>query len=186
MTRVIIGVGLGLAIGAAVGAFLKSRGGSCPLTCNPIGGALFGALLGGLIAWPTARAKQAFASIEHFENVQTIEAFEEKVLQADRLVLVDFYSTTCLPCQRLAPVLGSLSQDYGDRVKFTKTDVADAEPLKKRYNITGYPTILLVKHGEIVDRWMGYRDRQAFAAAIDKALEDNGEQNNAARQGPPL
>lgn len=185
MTRLLIGIGLGLAIGAAVGAFLKARGGTCPLTCNPIGGALFGALLGGLVAWPSMQSQQAFSTIEHFEKVQTIEAFDEQVLGADRLVLVDFYSVTCPPCQRLAPVLGALSQDYADRVTFAKVDVATAKPLMDRYNITGYPTILLVKNGQIVDRWMGYKDRDVIAGALDKALAGD-QKTSTEEQGPPL
>ena len=32
-------------------------------------------------------------------------SFEERVLKADKPVLVDFYSDTCIPCKRLNPQL---------------------------------------------------------------------------------
>jgi thioredoxin 1 len=161
---------LGLAIGAAVGAFLKSRGGACPLTCNPIGGAIFGALLGFIVTWPTASSTQAFATIDHFTTVGSVDEFDSEVLAADRLVLVDFYSPRCPPCKRLAPVLGALSQDYPDRVKFTKVNVDDAPAVRDAYNVRGWPTLMLVRDGEVVDRWMGYTDKESIAARIDAAL----------------
>ena len=34
------------------------------------------------------------------------DIFEEKVLKADKPVLLDFYSDTCIPCKRMA---GNLS-----------------------------------------------------------------------------
>ena len=50
MLRVMIGGAIGLLVGSAVGYLLKARGGTCPLTCNPVGGALFGAMLGAALA----------------------------------------------------------------------------------------------------------------------------------------
>jgi thioredoxin 1 len=159
-----------LAIGAAVGAFLKSRGGACPLTCNPIGGAIVGALLGFILTWPTASSTQAFATIDHFTAIGSVDEFDREVLDADRLVLVDFYSPRCPPCKRLAPVLGALSQDYADRVKFTKVNVDDASAVRDAYHVRGWPTLLLVRDGAIVDRWMGYTDKASIAVRIDAAL----------------
>ena len=36
------------------------------------------------------------------------ENFEEKVLKADKPVLVDFYSDTCIPCKQMAGILGDI------------------------------------------------------------------------------
>ena len=33
------------------------------------------------------------------------ENFDTEVLKSDKLVLVDFYSDSCVPCKRLSPVL---------------------------------------------------------------------------------
>jgi thiol peroxidase len=48
--KVLIGGAAGLVIGALVGYISKCRSGTCPLTGNPYSGALFGAILGVLVA----------------------------------------------------------------------------------------------------------------------------------------
>ena len=37
------------------------------------------------------------------------ETFAAEVLQAEGLVLVDFYSDSCVPCKRIAPLLSEVA-----------------------------------------------------------------------------
>ena len=37
------------------------------------------------------------------------ETFATEVLQAEGLVLVDFYSDSCVPCKRIAPLLSEVA-----------------------------------------------------------------------------
>ena len=43
------------------------------------------------------------------------ENFAVEVLQADGVVLVDFYSDSCVPCKRIAPLLSEVAAAYPDR-----------------------------------------------------------------------
>jgi hypothetical protein len=45
LIKIVLAVIIGAVVGGYVGHFLKCSGGSCPLTCNPWGGAIFGALI---------------------------------------------------------------------------------------------------------------------------------------------
>ena len=49
--------------------------------------------------------------------------FDKDVLQADTLVLVDFWATWCGPCKSIAPILEDLAADYEGKVKIVKVDV---------------------------------------------------------------
>ena len=51
------------------------------------------------------------------------QQFEEKVLKADKPVLVDFYSDTCIPCKRMAGVLGEIEDDYDGKLDVFKINV---------------------------------------------------------------
>jgi hypothetical protein len=54
VTRFILPILIGAAIGAALGYFGQCTSGTCPLTATWWRGALFGALLGVLVAWPSS------------------------------------------------------------------------------------------------------------------------------------
>lgn len=47
--RIIIGALIGAAIGGVTGHFRRCASGACPLTSSPVGGAIFGALLGAVV-----------------------------------------------------------------------------------------------------------------------------------------
>ena len=49
--------------------------------------------------------------------------FEEKVLQAQTPVIVDFWAEWCMPCKMLAPTFEELSNEYIDKVEFVKIDI---------------------------------------------------------------
>ena len=49
------------------------------------------------------------------------ENFEEKVLKADKPVLVDFYSDTCIPCKQMACILGDLEDENEDALYIYKS-----------------------------------------------------------------
>lgn len=50
MTKILIGALIGGAIGAVMGYFGKCSSGACPLTANPYRGAVYGAMVGTLLA----------------------------------------------------------------------------------------------------------------------------------------
>jgi hypothetical protein len=50
ITKILLGVAIGGAIGAVLGYFGKCSSGACPLTANPYRGAIYGAVMGALLA----------------------------------------------------------------------------------------------------------------------------------------
>ncbi|MDD6395740.1 MAG: thioredoxin domain-containing protein, partial [Firmicutes bacterium] len=53
----------------------------------------------------------------------SLENFEAEVLQADKAVLADFYSDSCVPCKRMSPVLADIEDDYADNLKVVKINI---------------------------------------------------------------
>ena len=65
-------------------------------------------------------------------------------------VLVDLWAEWCSPCLVVAPLLKQLIEEYEGKIKLAKVEVDEGENMKLagRYQVRGFPTILLIHKGE--------------------------------------
>ena len=96
--------------------------------------------------------------------------FDEKVKRAEGLILIDFYSDSCIPCKQLAPVLGEIEEEYVGKVLIYKVNVGYEEKLVEKYQIMSSPTLILFKNGEILDRKSGIQKKPVLAEWLDRYL----------------
>ena len=78
------------------------------------------------------------------------ETFQAEVLEAQGLVLVDFYGEGCVPCQELMPDIEALAEVYGGQIKFVKLNTSSARRLAISQKVLGLPTVTIYKDGEKV------------------------------------
>lgn len=96
--------------------------------------------------------------------------FESEVIHSSVPVLVDFSATWCGPCQKMAPLIDELASEYDGKAKIVKVDVDNSQDLATKYGVMSVPTIVLLKGGEIVNKWTGFTPKQTLADAIDGAV----------------
>lgn len=82
----------------------------------------------------------------------TVDSFNTEVINSDKLTVVDFYATWCGPCRKLSPILEEVETELNDRVNFAKIDTDDNIDAAKEYQVSGLPTLLVFKNGEVVER----------------------------------
>jgi thioredoxin 1 len=67
------------------------------------------------------------------------------------------------------PQVEELSQQFGDKVKFCKLNVAENRKLVISLRVMGVPTFLFYKEGEIIDRLSGAEAApDAIKAKVEK------------------
>ena len=113
-------------------------------------------------------------------NVKELQEkdFQKEVLESAKPVLVDFFAPWCGPCRALAPILEGAAKTCGDRMKFVKVNVDDAQELAVKYGIRGVPTLMFFKDGKAADTMVGLPRENALREKIE-ALADAPELRGA-------
>ncbi|HVS04291.1 MAG TPA: thioredoxin [Thermoanaerobaculia bacterium] len=96
--------------------------------------------------------------------------FQEKVLGADRPVLVDFWAPWCGPCRMVAPILEELASEYGGRLTVAKVNTDEHQRIAGQLGIRGIPTLILFSGGREVQRIVGALPKGALQERIEGAL----------------
>ncbi|MCJ7543491.1 MAG: thioredoxin [Phycisphaerae bacterium] len=171
MTALLAALG-GAAVGLVVGLLGKLTRGAYPLiariTESPYKSALLGAFVGIMIAsWHGfLRSPRRVDTAGPVAQITSAEQFRTDVLDAARPVVVDFFATWCGPCKMLSPTLEDLAWEYAGRVSFVKVDVDQLGDLSRQYNVQGVPTVVLIRGGQEVHRWVGVQPAGAYRQAL--------------------
>lgn len=82
--------------------------------------------------------------------------FEEKVINSDKKVLVDFFATWCGPCRMLGPVVEEVSNS-DDSYNYYKIDTDKASDVSRKYGIMSIPALLVFENGKVIKQELGYK-----------------------------
>ncbi len=99
----------------------------------------------------------------------TDQNFESEVIKSGEPVLVDFWAPWCGPCRMIAPVVEELASENAGTVKIGKLNVDDSPSSAAAYGVSSIPTLILFKGGEVVNTFVGLKDKRELQEAIDSA-----------------
>ena len=85
------------------------------------------------------------------------------------LVLVDFFAPWCGPCQIMSPIVEEIIKGNKDKdVKIGKLNIDENQETAAQYNVMSIPTFLVFKNGKVVDKKIGYGDKEEIEQLITK------------------
>ncbi|HEX9013237.1 MAG TPA: thioredoxin, partial [Anaerolineaceae bacterium] len=100
----------------------------------------------------------------------TDSSFDQAVLHSPLPVVVDFWAPWCGPCRMVEPTVEKLSREYNGKARFYKMNVDENPRVSARYGIQSIPTMMVVRNGQIVDRWSGAYPEQALRGRVEPLL----------------
>lgn len=175
--KLVLAIVVGGGIGALLGYYGQCSSGTCPLTATPYRGAIYGAFLGllfGISFLGNSGSKDAFpAENAATEDIDSPEALATRVLSSDKPVLVDFYSNTCPPCRRLAPIMEELAREYEGRAVVAKVNIDKVPKLAEQYEIKGIPSVVIFVNGSEKERVAGLQSKAAYVKILDHYREES-------------
>jgi thioredoxin 1 len=97
--------------------------------------------------------------------------WEEEVIKSDIPVMVDFWAEWCMSCRIISPIVEELSNKYEDKIKVGELNVDEHSSIAGKYGITGIPTVLFFKNGDIVDQVVRAVPKRVLEEKVKKVLK---------------
>lgn len=99
----------------------------------------------------------------------TSENFESTVTGSDIPVLIDFWAEWCPPCMLLSPVVAEIAEERDDLL-VCKVNADEQPELCIQFGVQNIPALFILKGGEVIDRSVGYRDKNTLLDWIDSVI----------------
>ena len=100
------------------------------------------------------------------------QGFGRHVANSDVPVLVDVWAPWCGPCRAMAPMFERAAKELEPDVRLLKLNADNAPDVSSRLQITGIPTLLLLRGGREISRSSGAMDAQSIVAWTRSALAE--------------
>ena len=96
--------------------------------------------------------------------------FEQKVLNADVPVLVDYWAEWCGPCKMIAPIVDEIADEYNGRLKVAKLDIDQNAAMPQQYGVRGIPTLMIFKEGTVHATKVGAMTKGALTTFVEENI----------------
>ena len=90
----------------------------------------------------------------------------DKLLEDNKLVILDFWAEWCGPCRGFSPVFEAASEKHTD-VVFGKVNVDAEQELAMRFGVRQIPMIVAIRDGKTVHTQVGALPGAAFETFIN-------------------
>lgn len=95
---------------------------------------------------------------------------ESKELIKYNIILINFYATWCGPCKIIIPTMDLLANKLKDTVGILKVDTDINQELIMKYEVTMLPSVLLLKNGKNIERFLGVNTYNFYLNKIKEII----------------
>ena len=99
------------------------------------------------------------------------DSFAEIAEAASLPVVVDLWAPWCGPCRMVSPALAQVATELRGRIKLVKVNVDDSPKIQQHFAVQAIPTLLVLRHGDVVARQAGAAPAARLRAWIEEAIK---------------
>ncbi|MDR1745258.1 MAG: thioredoxin [Planctomycetota bacterium] len=99
----------------------------------------------------------------------TDATFDATVSQG--VTLVDFWAPWCPPCRMQGPIVEKLADSFDGKAVIAKVNVDEQANAAAKYGVSNIPTLVILKDGKEVKRFVGLQNEEALRSGVDAFLK---------------
>lgn len=112
------------------------------------------AACGGANAGSDSHSSNSAETGGHSNTEISLESYTATINE-DNVTMVDFYTTWCGPCKRMAPDVVKLRNEFAGKANVLQVDAEKYMDISSMYQLKGYPTIMFFKSGKLLATELG-------------------------------
>ena len=112
------------------------------------------------------RTEEKLPSQASDKPVDLTDATFTKFVDDSSLSVIDCWAPWCGPCHMVSPIIEELAREYAGKISFGKLNMDNNQGVAAQYGIRSIPTLLVFKHGKLVDQIIGAMPRRMLEPRI--------------------
>ena len=95
--------------------------------------------------------------------------FNQDIINAEKVVLLDVWAPWCAPCRGMEPVINAIHEETKDWAEVVKLDASTEMELVQELGVSGLPTFLVFKNGKLIESTSGAKSKDSLLSLMSKA-----------------
>jgi len=115
----------------------------------------------------SVRRMKKMPAVEESKKIITLNERNFQQITKNSITLVDFWAEWCMPCKMMSPILNDVAESVDGKVNIAKINVDIERNLASRFSVRSIPTLILLKNGKEVNRFVGIKQKDFLLKQIN-------------------
>jgi thioredoxin 1 len=120
----------------------------------------------GILVFITKAKMKNIPLVADHEKIVTLTDTNFNQQTKDKVVLIDFWASWCAPCRMMAPILNDVANELSGNLHVGKVNIEQYQSLAQHYKVRSIPTLILLKNGVEVNRFVGMKTKDFLLKQI--------------------